>query len=103
LAGGKVHRNGLDRPNLSAPVRRVTSFTRESNRLSYHDFQGLSAEAKSFRGRKMTAIGRVLARAFSETSAESECSKQIVLFCAVGLLVSVLVMIYGVDLSVGFF
>ena len=66
-------------------------------------FQGLAAEAKSFRGRKMTAIAKVLARAFSETSAESECLKQIVLFCAVGLLVSVLVMIYGADPSAGLF
>jgi len=51
----------------------------------------------------MTAIAKVLARAFWETSAESECLKQIVLFCAVGLLVSVLVMIYGVDPSAGLF
>ena len=51
----------------------------------------------------MTAIAKVLARAFPSTSAEVEILKQIALFCGAGLLVSLLLLTYGVDLSPGFF
>ena len=51
----------------------------------------------------MTAFIRACSRAFDTTSAEAETLKQIVLLCAAGLLVSVLLMTYGVDLSPGFF
>jgi hypothetical protein len=50
----------------------------------------------------MTAIARVLSRAFISIS-EADVLKQILLFAAAGLLVSVLMMTYGVDLSPGFF
>jgi hypothetical protein len=51
----------------------------------------------------MAAIVRVLARALPRTSVEKEILKQLALFCGAGLLVSLLMMTYGVDLSVGFF
>jgi hypothetical protein len=51
----------------------------------------------------MAAIARVLSRAFPTTSLESDTLKQIGLLCGAGLLVSLLVMTYGVDLSPGFF
>jgi ribose/xylose/arabinose/galactoside ABC-type transport system permease subunit len=51
----------------------------------------------------MAAIARVLSRAFPNTDIEIDVIKQLVLFCAAGLLVSLLLMTYGLDLSVGFF
>jgi hypothetical protein len=51
----------------------------------------------------MTAIARFLARRVPATQAESDILKQIALFCLAGLLVSVLMMTYGLDLSPGFF
>ena len=50
----------------------------------------------------MTTIARVLSRAFI-TINEVETLKQLLLFCAAGLLVSVLMLTYGLDLSPGFF
>ena len=50
----------------------------------------------------MAAIARALSRAFV-TVAEIEVLKQLALFCAAGLLVSLLMLTYGVDLSPGFF
>jgi hypothetical protein len=51
----------------------------------------------------MTAIARVISRAFHTTSLEGEAFKQIVMFCGAGLLVSLILMTYGLDLSPGFF
>jgi ribose/xylose/arabinose/galactoside ABC-type transport system permease subunit len=50
----------------------------------------------------MIAMARAAVRVFSSTS-ESEIFKQIVLLCAAGLLVSLLMLTYGLDLSPGFF
>ena len=50
----------------------------------------------------MTAIARVLARV-SGTRVDVETLKTIVMFCGVGLVVSLLVASYGLDLSPGFF
>jgi hypothetical protein len=50
----------------------------------------------------MTAIARVLARV-SGTQVDVETLKTIVMFCGVGLVVSLLVASYGLDLSPGFF
>ena len=50
----------------------------------------------------MTAIVRALSRAFIST-VDVEILKQLLLFCLAGLLLSVLLMTYGVDLSPGFF
>lgn len=50
----------------------------------------------------MTAIARALSRAFI-TINDIDVLKQLVLIAAAGLLVSVLLMTYGVDLSPGFF
>jgi hypothetical protein len=51
----------------------------------------------------MTAIARVLSRAFPATQVEVDTLKQLALFCGAGLLVSLLLMTYGLDLSPGFF
>jgi hypothetical protein len=54
----------------------------------------------------MTAIIQALSRPFrsaKEIAKEIDCLKQIALFCGAGLLVSLLLLTYGVDLSPGFF
>ena len=50
----------------------------------------------------MTTITRVLSRAFI-TINDVELLKQLVLFAAAGLFVSLLMLTYGLDLSAGFF
>ena len=50
----------------------------------------------------MATIARALSRAFITTN-EVEVLKQLVLFAAAGLFVSLLLLTYGVDLSPGFF
>jgi hypothetical protein len=50
----------------------------------------------------MTAIARVLSRA-SGTHVDVETIKTLVMFCGVGLTVSLLLASYGLDLSAGFF
>jgi hypothetical protein len=51
----------------------------------------------------MAAIAKILARRVPATDAEADILKQVALFCCAGLLVSILMMTYGVDLSPGFF
>ena len=51
----------------------------------------------------MTAVASVLARAFPASSPQTDVLKEVALFCGVGLLVSLLLMTYGLDLSAGFF
>ena len=51
----------------------------------------------------MTAIAKFLARGVSTFGTEANIIKQLVLFCAAGLFVSLLMMTYGLDLSPGFF
>jgi hypothetical protein len=51
----------------------------------------------------MAAIARVLARKFPTTQIEVETVKQLALFFGAGLIVSLLMMTYGLDLSLGFF
>jgi hypothetical protein len=51
----------------------------------------------------MAAIAKVLARKFPSTDLEVEVLKQIALFSGAGLLVSLVLMSYGLDLSPGFF
>ena len=50
----------------------------------------------------MTTSGRALSRAII-TLNDNEILKQLVLLCAAGLFVSLLMLTYGVDLSPGFF
>ena len=52
---------------------------------------------------QMAAIARVLARNFSTTAPETETLKYIAMLCGAGLLVSLVLMSYGLDLSPGFF
>jgi hypothetical protein len=51
----------------------------------------------------MAAIARALSRAFPTTSLHAEALKQLALLCGASLLVSLLLMTYGLDLSPGFF
>lgn len=51
----------------------------------------------------MTTIARILTRRVPAPQAEADILKQVALFCCAGLLVSLLMMTYGVDLSPGFF
>jgi hypothetical protein len=51
----------------------------------------------------MTALAKAVSRAFLSTRDGNETLKQIALFCAAGLFVSVLLLAYGVDLSPGLF
>jgi hypothetical protein len=51
----------------------------------------------------MTAFAKAVSQAFISSRDDNETLKQIALFCAAGLLVSVLLVSYGVDLSPGFF
>ena len=51
----------------------------------------------------MAAIARVVSRAFHATSAGNEAFKQIAMFCGAALLVSLILMTYGLDLSPGLF
>jgi hypothetical protein len=50
----------------------------------------------------MTAIAHALSRAL-QSAGEFEAVKQIALFCVAGLLVTLLCLTYGLDLSPGFF
>jgi hypothetical protein len=50
----------------------------------------------------MTAIAQALSRALV-TVADVETLKQLAMFCGAGLLVSLLMLAYGIDLSPGFF
>ncbi len=49
----------------------------------------------------MAAITKALARAFPARATEADILEQLALLCGAGLLVSVLVMTYGVDLRAG--
>ena len=50
----------------------------------------------------MATIARVLSRA-SGTDVDVETIKTLIMFCGVGLTVSMMLASYGVDLSAGFF
>jgi hypothetical protein len=50
----------------------------------------------------MASIAKALSR-ISGTSVDVETLKMIIMFCAVGLTVSLMCMTYGIDLSPGFF
>jgi hypothetical protein len=50
----------------------------------------------------MTAIAQALSRVLVTVN-EAEALKQLVMFCGAGLLVSLLMLTYGIDLSPGLF
>jgi hypothetical protein len=50
----------------------------------------------------MTAIARIVSSA-SRTQVDVEIFRTVIMFCGVGLTVSLLIASYGVDLSPGFF
>jgi len=72
-------------------------------RMTLHPLHRTLSRVHEFRGRKMAAIVRVLARAFPRESLEIEILKQLALFCGAGLLVSLLMLTYGLDLGAGLF
>ena len=51
----------------------------------------------------MAAIAKVLSRAFPGTRIDVETLKTIAMFCGVGLVVSLLLALQGLDVSLGFF
>ena len=51
----------------------------------------------------MAALVRALSRALPKNSFETEVLKQLLLFSAAGLFVTILMMTYGLDLSAGLF
>lgn len=51
----------------------------------------------------MTAIARAFSKVFPHTAFEADTLKQLLLFALAGLLISVVLMTYGLDLSPGFF
>ena len=51
----------------------------------------------------MAAIAKVIARAFPGSSPEAEIVKQIALLCCAGLLISLMMLTYGLDIGAGFF
>jgi ribose/xylose/arabinose/galactoside ABC-type transport system permease subunit len=51
----------------------------------------------------MAAIAKFLARGVFTFGTDANIIKQFALFCAAGLLVSLLILSYGLDLSPGFF
>ncbi len=51
----------------------------------------------------MTAMTKVISRAFPVTSLRRDVLKQLALFCGAGLTVWLLMATYGLDLSPGFF
>jgi hypothetical protein len=78
-------------------VPRAHSGSRQARSLSRSDLK---------RGSSMTAIVHALSRAFhsaKDIAKDIDCLKQIALFCGAGLLVSLLLLTYGVDLSPAFF
>jgi hypothetical protein len=51
----------------------------------------------------MTAIAKMMSLAFPVSSVEAELLKAIAIFCGLGLLASICLASYGLDLSLGFF
>ena len=51
----------------------------------------------------MAAIARALGRAFPGVDIEVETLKTIAMFCGIGLVVSLLLATWGLDMSPGFF
>jgi ribose/xylose/arabinose/galactoside ABC-type transport system permease subunit len=51
----------------------------------------------------MAAVARAFSRVFFSTSSGFDALKTLLLLCGIGLLVSLLMLSYGIDLSPGFF
>ena len=79
-------------------VRYVRHLTFVPRRSRYSIVQGRADARRS----QVATIARALSRAFI-TINDVEVLKQLVLFAAAGLFVSLLLLTYGVDLSPGFF
>ena len=80
---------------------RVTFFTSLARNPGY-DLRIAPRGASDSGVTKMAAISRAFARALSDTSFDTEVLNQIALLCASGLLASVLMINYGVDLGAAF-
>ena len=96
-------RGSLVRSGLSFLLsERVTWFTGPALGLRYQRQINLILEIRIWRLQVAAAIARALS-CISGTELEVEALKTIAIFCGVGLLVSLLVASYGLDLSAGFF
>jgi hypothetical protein len=51
----------------------------------------------------MTAIAKAISNAFPTTSPDVEILKSVALLCGIGLVVSLMAMSFGLDMSAGFF
>jgi hypothetical protein len=82
-------------------MRGVTCFTPDSTERRYTSDNG------SVLGHRieveMAAIARALARALPQEAFEIETLKKLALFCGAGLLISLLMIMYDLDISAGFF
>jgi hypothetical protein len=79
----------------------VNQFTSPTGWLSYYCETGLHIEAGLWRS-QMTAVAKVLSRA-PATQGDVETWQAVVVFCGVGLVASLLLVLSGLDLSAGFF
>jgi hypothetical protein len=52
---------------------------------------------------QMTAIAKLLSFTFPRDQVENDAFKTIIIFCGVGLVISLLLAINGLDMSAGFF
>jgi len=73
--------------------------------MAHQHFEPTTSKPDAFLGRKlgitMTAISIVSTRSAREARAHDDSPKAVVLFCCFGLVVSLSLMIFGIDLSAG--
>ena len=97
-----MHGEGAQGANRLIPLASsVTWFTCASRGPRYQCQTVLILEAESWR-LQVTAIAKVFSRV-SGTHVDAENFKTIVIFCGVGLVVSLLLATNGLDMSAGFF
>jgi hypothetical protein len=72
-------------------------------RMTLHQLHRTLSRGHEFRGRKWLPLSESSRARFPKESIEIEILKQVALFCGAGLLVSLLMLTYGLDLSVGLF
>jgi hypothetical protein len=80
----------------------VTSFTSAAGALRYESRIGPIMGFQIWRSQMATLV-RILSRALPDNESELETLKTIAMLCGVGLLVSLMLATYGLDLSPGFF
>jgi hypothetical protein len=81
------------------PLCALAHISSASNQLLSH----IGSEGTQIWKVAMAAIAKALSRVFHSASDQSETLKELAVFCGVGLLVSLLLMVYALDISTGFF